>query len=95
MVFHHIGWRGDLGFTGSDGLEYKWRVNGGRPVLVRRDTAKTLITRCWLEKSGLFTRVPHMEIFPDGMHMVDLIIVTYIFAQREYNSRKSRSLPPP
>ncbi|KAM6493925.1 hypothetical protein JOM56_010286 [Amanita muscaria] len=75
MVFQRIGWRNDLGFTGSDGLEYKWRVNE-RPVLVRRDTAKTLVAHCWLERTGLFTRVPHMEIFPDGMHMVDLIIVT-------------------
>ncbi|KIL68438.1 hypothetical protein M378DRAFT_879822 [Amanita muscaria Koide BX008] len=84
-----VGRKNDLVFTGPDSVEYKWRLGNKTLQLVRRNADKTPIALFHPESIESPSRKPpaSLEIFSEGEHMVDLIIVTYVFAQKEYDSR--------
>ncbi|KIL61371.1 hypothetical protein M378DRAFT_60564, partial [Amanita muscaria Koide BX008] len=81
--FSKVGWKNDLGFTGPDGVDYKWRLRNKALQLVRRNADKTPIALFhprvigWPRKP----RLASLEIFSEGTHMVDLIVVAYVFVQ--------------
>ncbi|KIL62439.1 hypothetical protein M378DRAFT_759314 [Amanita muscaria Koide BX008] len=66
----------DRVFVGPDGLEYQWSLGRRVPELVRLDSAKTPIARFRRRRLGILKkkRPASLEIFPEGTHMVDLII---------------------
>ncbi|KAL0577675.1 hypothetical protein V5O48_004323 [Marasmius crinis-equi] len=73
-------------FTGRDGREYKWYLRWWYSELVRNNEAKTPVA-IFHPKSfkSLFTKncVPaHLEIFPDGEHMVDEIFTTFVYIEK-------------
>ncbi|KAK2460725.1 hypothetical protein APHAL10511_007195 [Amanita phalloides] len=77
-------------FTGPDGLEYKWKLGFRAPELVRNDTTRTPIARFHRRRLGLFRKQPpaSLEILPEGMHMIDLIMVTFVFIQKIRNDNE-------
>ncbi|KAM6493929.1 hypothetical protein JOM56_010290 [Amanita muscaria] len=90
--FSKVGLKNDLGFTGPDSVDYKWMFGDNALELVRRNADKTLIALFHPESLGSFDkpRSAALEVFSGGMHMVDLIVVTYIFAQKECDSRRAK-----
>ncbi|KAF8352172.1 hypothetical protein F5887DRAFT_16376 [Amanita rubescens] len=90
QFFSKKGWVWHRTFTGPDGLEYQWILGYG-PELLRRDAARTPVARFHL---GCVCRgrPPSLEIFPEGMHMVDLILVTFVYIQKIRNDAKRNGL---
>ncbi|KAM6493987.1 hypothetical protein JOM56_010348 [Amanita muscaria] len=74
-------------FTGPDGLEYQWSLGIRVPELVRLDSVKTPIARFHRRRLGVLKkrRPASLEIFPEGTHMVDLILITFVYIQKIRN----------
>jgi len=74
-------------FIGPDGLEYQWILGRRVPELVRRNEARTPVARYRRRRLfGKASREPaSLQIFPEGMHMVDLIFVTFVYIQKIRN----------
>ncbi|KAF5370532.1 hypothetical protein D9757_010141 [Collybiopsis confluens] len=66
-------------FTAEDGKEYKWRMKGSYSELILNDGSKKIIAASRPWKFSM--RKPHFEIFPEGLHMIDEIFVTFIFVE--------------
>ncbi|THH32335.1 hypothetical protein EUX98_g1830 [Antrodiella citrinella] len=63
-------------FTGPDGLSYNW--HDGRYLYINRiDNPKFEIAR--FHQPWSFRKKPYLTIAPEGMHMVDLIVVTWLY----------------
>jgi len=80
-------------FTGPDDLEYQWILGRRVPELVRRDAARTPVARFHIWRRGFFGKAPRrasLEIFPEGMHMVDLIFVTFVYIQKIRDEAEGR-----
>ncbi|KAF8352175.1 hypothetical protein F5887DRAFT_912732 [Amanita rubescens] len=94
QFFSKKGWRRDRVFTGPDSLEYQWILGCRFPELVRRDAARTPVARFHRRCLGFFgkARRASLEIFPEGMHMVDLILVTFVYIQKIRNDAERRRL---
>ncbi|KAM6493931.1 hypothetical protein JOM56_010292 [Amanita muscaria] len=93
--FSKVGLKNDLGFTGPDGADYKWRLRNKALQLVRRNADKTPIALFHPKIIG-WPRKPRpvsLEIFSE--ETVDLIVVTYIFAQKECDSRRAKAQTSP
>jgi len=77
-----LGWYGlrDRVFTATDGKEYKWFLGARIPELKLNDESKTPVAQ-FHEKIGVFkqARPAFLEIFPAGEHMVDEILVTFVY----------------
>jgi len=89
-----LGWFGrHRAFTGPDGLEYQWILGFRVPELVRRDAARTPVARFHRRRFVIFgkARRASLEIFPEGMHMVDLILVTFVYVQKIRNDGERAS----
>ncbi|KAF8622045.1 hypothetical protein AX15_007328 [Amanita polypyramis BW_CC] len=74
-------------FTGPDGRAYQWSMDPIR--LFHRDA---LLARFHKRSIGILNKPhpPYLEIFPEGMHMVDLIMVTFVYVL-ELKDRLERS----
>ncbi|KAF8352176.1 hypothetical protein F5887DRAFT_912733 [Amanita rubescens] len=77
-------------FIGPDGLEYLWILGRRVPELVRRDEARTPVARFHRRRLfGKARRAPEsLEIFSEGMHMVDFILVTFVYIQKIRNDKE-------
>jgi len=79
------GWHGrHRVFAGPDGREYKWKLNSTSPELNVNDGAETPVARYHSGRSGLFSKPQDacLEICPAGEHMVDAILVTFIYIEK-------------
>jgi len=83
----------DRVFIGPDGLEYQWSLGIRVPELVRLDSAKTPIARFHRRRIGILKkkRLASLEIFPEGTHMLDLIIITFVYVQKIRNDAERRA----
>jgi len=77
-------------FQGPDGRTYLWHVGQLTTRLTVEDgkNPPTEIARFHQALLSSFTgtalptsKKPHLEIKPEGMHMVDLIVITFVFAE--------------
>ncbi|KAF8635601.1 hypothetical protein AX15_000241 [Amanita polypyramis BW_CC] len=83
-----LGWNGcNWVFTGPDGLEYQWILGFRALELVRKDVARTRVARFHRRRLGIIgkRRPASLEIFQEGMHMVDLIVITFVYIRRRRN----------
>jgi len=93
-----MGWYGRRhAFAGPDGLEYEWILGSRVPELVRRDTARTPVARFHRRRLGIFrkARQASLEIFPDGTHMVDFILITFVYIQKIRNDAEGATMSTP
>ncbi|KAF9528282.1 hypothetical protein CPB83DRAFT_894545 [Crepidotus variabilis] len=69
-------------FTGSDGVEYEWRLASRVPTLYV-DGTETQVAAFHPNKVGNLKEPKNgsLEIFPAGQHMMDLIMVTFIYVE--------------
>ncbi|KAJ7748796.1 hypothetical protein DFH07DRAFT_961997 [Mycena maculata] len=77
-------------FTAQDGKEYKWYGSRNTTKLKVNDGSDTLVAEYLVESVGLLSkkREPCLEIFPPFEHMVDEIMITFIFVERLRKSRR-------
>ncbi|TFK64518.1 hypothetical protein BDN72DRAFT_901481 [Pluteus cervinus] len=80
-------------FIGPDGKEYKWILNPKTPTLVLNDAARTFVAKLHIKHYGIFhkARPAFLEISPLGMHMVDLILITFVYIEKLVVPREGRS----
>ncbi|KAF8888292.1 hypothetical protein BD779DRAFT_1408570, partial [Infundibulicybe gibba] len=68
-------------FTAPDGKEYKWKINANSTSLVTNDSTKAHVAK-YLPKNYIFNRRPgSLEISPAGEHIMDMILVTFIYME--------------
>ncbi|KAF5387170.1 hypothetical protein D9615_002093 [Tricholomella constricta] len=71
-------------FTGPDGREYKWELLSYNSQLVTNDDKKTLVARFHRASLGIIgkARPASFEISPTGEHMVQDILITFIYIEK-------------
>ncbi|KIJ70601.1 hypothetical protein HYDPIDRAFT_105340 [Hydnomerulius pinastri MD-312] len=90
------GWRGrKRTFTGPDGRPYRWDLQYRVVVLSLDDGSRTEVARSHRRSFGIIgaKRDPCLEVHPDAMHMLDMVVLTFIYVekirmQKEGNSRR-------
>ncbi|ESK82737.1 hypothetical protein Moror_5671 [Moniliophthora roreri MCA 2997] len=85
--FRSEGWSGKKRnriFTGPDGKEYKWILGSFTSKLVLNDGTETPVAKFHQSNMGLFEKKRRgvLEIYPPGEHMVDLILVTFVYVEK-------------
>ncbi|KAF9532276.1 hypothetical protein CPB83DRAFT_807517 [Crepidotus variabilis] len=70
-------------FTGADGREYSWKLNQRVCKLFIKGT-ETLVAAFHRKRFGFFVepRPASLEIMPEGEHMIDLIVLTFIYVEK-------------
>ncbi|KAG5637189.1 hypothetical protein H0H81_005446 [Sphagnurus paluster] len=71
-------------FTASDGREYKWLLQDSKSKLITNDEAKTLVASFHVKHFGIIgkARPASLEIFPPGEHIVQEILITFIYIEK-------------
>ncbi|KAJ3502817.1 hypothetical protein NLJ89_g8718 [Agrocybe chaxingu] len=101
------GWYGSNRiFTGSDGKEYRWKMGSSVSELFLHDTAKDttkhdskthvplLVARFHDPQVSMYQkrRPASLEIFPVGEHMVELILITFIYIEKMRTDRQNSAV---
>ncbi|KAF8888287.1 hypothetical protein BD779DRAFT_1785833 [Infundibulicybe gibba] len=83
--FRKVGWGRCIGrsriFTAPDGKEYKWKIGMGSSTLRANDSTKTRIAKYHPGNYIINRRPASLEISPAGEHIVDVILVTFIYIE--------------
>ncbi|ESK82738.1 hypothetical protein Moror_5672 [Moniliophthora roreri MCA 2997] len=89
QFFRRDGWSGKLFgrnrvFTAPDGKEYKWILDPLIMELVLNDGNDSLVAKYHRGNMGITEekRRGVLEIYPAGEHMVDLILVTFVYVEK-------------
>ncbi|KAH0835597.1 hypothetical protein J3R83DRAFT_9322 [Lanmaoa asiatica] len=71
-------------FTGPDGCPYRWDMVFDAVVLSRDDTSRTEVARYHRGSLGIVgpKRKPRLEVDPDVEHMLDLIVLTFVYVEK-------------
>jgi len=89
-------------FVGPDMVPYVWKIDTGIPTLRvegslrlhRNDGSDAYITSYKCSSGGLLPgrRSPgYLEIYPMGMHMIDMIIVTFVYMEKQRVDMEARA----
>ncbi|KAF8802958.1 hypothetical protein BYT27DRAFT_7049005, partial [Phlegmacium glaucopus] len=80
-------------FKGPDGKEYEWQPGRWVCKLYLKEGSKPLVASYHRRRLGIIgdARPASLEISPQGQHMVDLIVVTFIFVEKLRTDRKRHS----
>ncbi|KAJ7354658.1 hypothetical protein DFH08DRAFT_1077317 [Mycena albidolilacea] len=80
-------------FTAQDGKEYRWCGGASYTKLTLNDGSDTVVAEYKHSSIGLLfkARDPCLEIFPPFEHMIDEIMITFIFMERLRKSRDEGS----
>ncbi|KAH8094486.1 hypothetical protein BXZ70DRAFT_947624 [Cristinia sonorae] len=70
-------WR-NRSFTAPDGLLYTW--TDSKELTVKKNGLTGVAAR-YRDAAFLSNRMPRLEIMPGGMHMVDVIVLTWLFVE--------------
>jgi len=79
-------------FTGPDGRRYRWDMNYRDVVLSLDDTSKTEIARYHRATLGIIgkRRSACLEIASDAEHMLDLVVLTFIYVEKLRMEKEAR-----
>ncbi|KAF8162639.1 hypothetical protein B0H34DRAFT_692261 [Crassisporium funariophilum] len=78
-------------FKGPNGKEYAWHLTSRVCKLLTADPAKTPIATFHRSRLGILhdaARPASLEIFPEGEHMMDLIVVTFVYVEKLRTDRQ-------
>ncbi|KAJ6606064.1 hypothetical protein DFH09DRAFT_1119210 [Mycena vulgaris] len=83
-------------FTGLDGREYKWILGAYTSQLRLNDEAQTLVARYRPKKLGILSkaRKASLEVFPTFEHMMDEIVVTFVYIERLRKTKERAARSP-
>ncbi|GLB35659.1 hypothetical protein LshimejAT787_0212240 [Lyophyllum shimeji] len=78
-------------FTASDGREYKWLLQTFTPKLIVNDESKGVVAKFHRRNLGIIgkPRPRSLEIFPAGEHMVQEILVTFVYVEKIRKDREN------
>ncbi|TFK24651.1 hypothetical protein FA15DRAFT_669378 [Coprinopsis marcescibilis] len=87
-----LGLGSDRVFTGPDGREYRWVMRQRKSELYLGD-GNTLVAKYHFSHSGLIkeARPSSLEITAQGEHMIDWIIVTFVYIEKLRKDRERRN----
>ncbi|THH26997.1 hypothetical protein EUX98_g7191 [Antrodiella citrinella] len=73
-------------FVGPDGLSYSWHMGMTTSLLtlkaaVPAETAPKTIAKFYPQSAVGAGRNPYLEVQPEGMHMLDIIVITWVFVE--------------
>ncbi|OJA17904.1 hypothetical protein AZE42_09204 [Rhizopogon vesiculosus] len=73
-------------FNGPDGEPYTWQVMFRSPVLFASNNALVPLARYRHAKLGIISRSRRafLEIFPAGINVIDLIVITFVSYAKHY-----------
>ncbi|TCD64776.1 hypothetical protein EIP91_003636 [Steccherinum ochraceum] len=77
----------DRTFVGPDGLSYTWHTGMHLTLKVKKDGEKYEVAKY---HEGI-TSKPYIEVLPAGMHILDLIVITWVFAATEKKDEEQSS----
>ncbi|KAJ7576119.1 hypothetical protein C8J56DRAFT_1117496 [Mycena floridula] len=78
-----FGWYGrHRAFTAPDNKDYRWILGTWVPTLVTDDKAQTPIATFHRRRWLFGKRKAYLEIFPEGMHFVNVILVTFVYIEK-------------
>ncbi|KIK81274.1 hypothetical protein PAXRUDRAFT_156425 [Paxillus rubicundulus Ve08.2h10] len=71
-------------FTGPDGRPYRWDMLFNVVVLSRDEEPRTEVARYHRRSLGIIgpKKKPCLDIHPDVMHMLDLIVLTFVYVEK-------------
>ncbi|KAH7922929.1 hypothetical protein BV22DRAFT_619039 [Leucogyrophana mollusca] len=71
-------------FTGPDGCSYKWKLDFKVVVLYLNDDSETEVARYHRRSLGILgpKHDPYLEVFSQGEHILDLLILTFIYVEK-------------
>ncbi|KAI6007498.1 hypothetical protein EDC04DRAFT_2611348 [Pisolithus marmoratus] len=71
-------------FTGPDGLPYRWDMDSWIVRLSRNDAARQELARSHRQSLGIIgpRRDPSFDIDPSLMHMVDMVVLTFVYVEQ-------------
>lgn len=78
-------------FTAPNGREYKWRFSvSSKPKLYVNDGSDTVVACFHGSSIGLLspTRDAYLEIYPEGRHIKDVIVMTFIYVEKLRRDKK-------
>ncbi|KAF8888288.1 hypothetical protein BD779DRAFT_463813 [Infundibulicybe gibba] len=82
--FRKVGWgwtARNRVFTAPDGKEYKWKIGTSSTSLVANDSTGARVAK-YRPKNYIINRRPaSLEISPAGEHIMDMILVTFIYME--------------
>ncbi|KAH7908311.1 hypothetical protein BJ138DRAFT_1013027, partial [Hygrophoropsis aurantiaca] len=78
-------------FNGPDGKSYMWSLGKWVPILYLNDGSDKVIARFHRSNMGIIgkQRSACLEISPEGEHMVDIIIITFIYIEKLRRRKES------
>ncbi|KAF8888285.1 hypothetical protein BD779DRAFT_463718 [Infundibulicybe gibba] len=92
--FRKAGWgltARDRVFTAPDGKEYKWKIGTSSTSLVVNDSTGTRVAK-YRSKNYIINRRPaSLEISPAGEHIMDMILVTFIYMEMIRKNEEKKS----
>ncbi|KAK7000727.1 hypothetical protein R3P38DRAFT_2797034 [Favolaschia claudopus] len=76
-------------FTAEDGKEYKWYGGTTYTKLKLNDGSDTPVAEYRCKSVGLISKArdPYLEIYPEFEHMVDEILITFVYVERLRSNR--------
>ncbi|KAG9308015.1 hypothetical protein JVU11DRAFT_12666 [Chiua virens] len=79
-------------FTGQDGRRYRWDMHSRDVVLSLDDSSRTQIARYHRASLGIIGKRRHatLEIAPQAEHMLDLVILTFIYVEKLRMDKENR-----
>ncbi|GLB35680.1 hypothetical protein LshimejAT787_0212450 [Lyophyllum shimeji] len=79
-------------WTASDGREYKWLLRSMKSELVTNDSEEKTIAKSHRRSLGILgpVRPGYLEILPEGEHIVQEILITFIYVEK-YRKEKERT----
>ncbi|KDQ61145.1 hypothetical protein JAAARDRAFT_32149 [Jaapia argillacea MUCL 33604] len=82
-------------FQAPDGHEYKWVATPRWGMkLISNDGSRTLVARLFEGSTFTSKRKSRLEIFPAGIHMMDLIVVTLVYVDKIRRDRQQKPNTP-
>jgi len=78
-------------FRAADGRDYRWKITGDHPLLVMEGDSDTPIVTFHKAKGGFFStpRLAFLEITPQGVHILDDIVTTFVWFEHKRREAKS------
>ncbi|KAI0081488.1 hypothetical protein K474DRAFT_1578782, partial [Panus rudis PR-1116 ss-1] len=85
-------WKSSRAFTGPDGRTYVWHESLGACHVNLEDGNNPTVKVAEYKQRNIFKgEKPYLEIYPEGEHMADLIVITWLYYETRRRRRKQNA----
>lgn len=87
--------KGSYMFTGPDGVQYRWAsgISGEHPPRLVTTDEKTVIAEFHQPNYVTKRQKPRLQVHPEGMHMLDHIVLTFVYVEHQRGQREAEEKP--